>query len=200
LRSSPRTFRPEPQPGNRRPAPGDLGLVQAFANTFWDLRRGQPERLRSPQMLAAWLRSRRLLDAGARLDAADLRRTLAVRDGIRALLVANSGGQTNFEAIQGLNRELRGCDFLVRFSQGAPEFQTQHRGLHGALGLIAASVAVAQLDGRFSRLKVCPGPNCGWAFYDDSRNQAGTWCSSTVCGSRVKARRYRERRRRPART
>jgi predicted RNA-binding Zn ribbon-like protein len=43
-------------------------------------------------------------------------------------------------------------------------------------------------DRSWSRLKVCPGEHCGWAFYDHSRNQAGRWCSMAVCGGRAKAR------------
>jgi predicted RNA-binding Zn ribbon-like protein len=76
-----------------------------------------------------------------------------------------------------------------------PEFLAPHHDLDGALAAIAAQVALAQLEDRLARLKACPGPDCGWAFYDYSRNLAGTWCAMSVCGSRVKARHYRERRR-----
>jgi predicted RNA-binding Zn ribbon-like protein len=55
--------------------------------------------------------------------------------------------------------------------------------------------AAAMLDGSFSRLKICPGPDCDWAFYDHSRNQSGRWCSMAVCGGRVKARAHYHRRR-----
>jgi predicted RNA-binding Zn ribbon-like protein len=52
--------------------------------------------------------------------------------------------------------------------------------------------AVAMLDGTWSRLKACR--ECRWAFYDHSRNGAGSWCSMAVCGSRVKQRAYHARR------
>jgi predicted RNA-binding Zn ribbon-like protein len=179
------------------PAPGDLRLVQAFANTFWDLERGRPEQLRSPRALAAWLRRRGLLGPGVRLDEADLRRALDVREGIRALLFANSGVDPDREAITRLNERLRGASVITRLDANArPEFVAPNGGLAGALALIASTVAVAQLEGRFGRLKACPGPECGWAFYDHSRNLAGTWCSMSICGARVKARHYRQRRRR----
>src|SRR5436305_13550423 len=93
----------ELQPGDRTPAPGDLELVQAFANTFWDLERGRPEQLRNPAALAAWLRRRGLFGRGARLDETDLRRALDVREGIRALLFANSGTDPDTDAIERLN-------------------------------------------------------------------------------------------------
>lgn len=187
----------ELQPGDRAPAPGELELVQAFANTFWDLERGRPEQLRSPSALTAWLRRRGLLAAGVRLDEADLRRTMEVREGIRTLLFANSGADPDRDAITRLNAGLEGACVVTRLDATArPQFVAPNERLEGALALIASSVAVAQLEGRFGRLKACPGPDCGWAFYDHSRNLAGTWCSMSICGARVKARHYRQRRRR----
>ena len=44
------------------------------------------------------------------------------------------------------------------------------------------------------RLKACRDDTCQWAFYDHSKNRSGHWCSMEVCGSRHKARQYRERR------
>ncbi|HEX6654657.1 MAG TPA: CGNR zinc finger domain-containing protein, partial [Candidatus Limnocylindria bacterium] len=32
-------------------------------------------------------------------------------------------------------------------------------------------------------------------FFDRSRNRSGTWCTMAVCGSRMKSRSYRSRRR-----
>ena len=49
-------------------------------------------------------------------------------------------------------------------------------------------------DGTFDRLKACPGENCGWAFYDRSKNQSARWCSMAICGSREKVRAHRARR------
>ena len=62
--------------------------------------------------------------------------------------------------------------------------------------LAAWLTARAMIDGTWSRLKVCPGHDCGWAFYDGSRNQTGRWCSMSVCGGRAKARTHYQRRRR----
>ncbi len=41
-----------------------------------------------------------------------------------------------------------------------------------ALGLVVAVVAEAMADGTWSRVKACPGPHCGWLFYDASRNRS----------------------------
>jgi predicted RNA-binding Zn ribbon-like protein len=115
-------------------------------------------------------------------------------------LFANSGVEPDRDAIARLNEGLSGACMTARLDAAAPpEFVAPNDRLEGALALIASSVAVAQLEGRFGRLKACPGPECGWAFYDHSRNLAGTWCSMSICGARVKARHYRQRRRRAER-
>lgn len=54
----------------------------------------------------------------------------------------------------------------------------------------AASAVELLVRGDLSRLKECTGANdCGWLFYDASRNHSRRWCSMEGCGSRVKMRR-----------
>lgn len=187
--------RAEPQPGHRHPAPGSLGLVQSFVNSRWDLAGDQGEQLRSPEELAGWLRRRDLLKRGARLGEADLKRALEVREGLRALLFVNNGAPADAEAIEGLNRALGRLSLGIELGVArSPSLIPRDRGLDAALASIAAIVTVAQIDGTWQRLKACCGIHCGWAFYDHSRNQSGSWCSMSVCGSRAKARDYRRRR------
>jgi predicted RNA-binding Zn ribbon-like protein len=187
----------ERQPGGRAAAPGDLGLVQAFVNTRWDLDHELEEQLRDPSGLAAWFAERRLLEPGTELTTADLKRALDVREGLRALLFVNNGAIPDDEAIERLNRVLGRTALAVRFGTDAtPELTSRGRDLDAAMGSLASLVAVAQIDGSWSRLKACRGVHCGWAFYDHSRNQSGSWCSMATCGSRSKAREYRRRKRR----
>jgi predicted RNA-binding Zn ribbon-like protein len=63
-------------------------------------------------------------------------------------------------------------------------------------GLVALLLVVrdAQVDGTWSRLRLCANEECRWAFYDRSRNGAGLWCRMEVCGNRLKNRRLRARR------
>jgi predicted RNA-binding Zn ribbon-like protein len=58
--------------------------------------------------------------------------------------------------------------------------------------LIAVQAAVA--DGTWKRLKICADDECGWAFFDASKNQSRNWCE-WGCGNRAKTRSYRARRR-----
>ena len=71
---------------------------------------------------------------------------------------------------------------------------TDAPGADAFLGLISAAIAQASQES-WERLKVCRADACQWAFYDHSKNGRGAWCSMRVCGSREKARAYRERRR-----
>ena len=68
-------------------------------------------------------------------------------------------------------------------------------GVKGALGQILAIAFLADLDGRWTDLKVCADEDCRSVFYDRSRNHSGRWCSMQACGNRNKVRAWRERQR-----
>jgi predicted RNA-binding Zn ribbon-like protein len=183
------------QPGGREPAPGDLGLVQAFVNTHYDLEGDHGgELLHSPRALAEWLSGRGLLDPDRPLSRSELRRALDVREGLRAMLFANNGEEWDAEAVDRLNRAAARPGVVIQFQHAGPFFEPYEDDFDSALGVLLGIVARAQLDGRWQRFKACPGDDCGWAFYDYSRNLAGGWCSMAICGSRSKARAYRRRR------
>jgi predicted RNA-binding Zn ribbon-like protein len=179
-----------PQPGGRPPAPGRLALVQAFLNTHFDLEEEHgAELLASPEALVAWLRRAGLLEPGVTATHPELWRALTVREGLRAL--ARDGGGR----LEQLDRAARGGAVEVRVTgDGELGFTAAPgTGVSGALGMMLAIAAIAMADGSWSRLKVCPGEHCGWAFYDASRNRSGRWCSMSVCGGRSKARTHHRR-------
>ena len=61
--------------------------------------------------------------------------------------------------------------------------------------LVAASALTILGDRReLSRVKMCPGENCGWLFIDETRNARRRWCSMETCGNRAKASRHYHRR------
>jgi predicted RNA-binding Zn ribbon-like protein len=185
------------QPGGRAPAPGELALVQAFVNTHYDLEGEHGADLFcSPAALALWLAARELIGAAARVGPRELRSALAVREGLRALAASNTRRARAREALDRLNGAARGALVELRFTATGPRFVApEAAGVNGALGVVLAITARAMVDGSWSRLKVCPGEDCGWAFYDHSRNQTGRWCSMSVCGGRAKARAHYRRRR-----
>ena len=62
------------------------------------------------------------------------------------------------------------------------------------LGPVAWSAIDLLATRNFERLKQCPGPDCGWLFFDNSKNNSRRWCDMATCGNRTKGRRHRERR------
>jgi predicted RNA-binding Zn ribbon-like protein len=182
----------EAQPAKRAPEP--LRLVQQFLNSV-DLEDGE-EALDSPAALEAWLRERDLLPARRKVTHADLERALDVREGLRALLFAESGGEADPAAVERLERAAAHASLRPTFRQGEPpELTPACDGVSGSLARLLAIVAAAATDGTWDRLKVCADPGCRWAFYDHSKNRSGRWCTMASCGNQEKARSYRARRR-----
>lgn len=187
-----------PQPGSREPAPGELALVQAFVNSHYDLEfEHGADLFATPASLAQWLERRGLRTGAERaLTDRDVARAVAVREGLRA--AAREGDAARAIERSQLNEAAVGAAIEVRFTSSGPAFiPAAGSCLDRALAVVLAVTARSMLDGTWARLKVCPGADCGWAFYDNSRNQSGRWCSMSVCGGRAKARAHYRRRRDP---
>jgi len=190
-------FDPGAQPAGRAPAPGRLGYVQAFLNSFYDLPTHGPDRWETPAGYGAWL-AERGLQAG-RVTAADRDRAVALREALRALCLAHHDGAPAPEALATVDAIGRGLVLAPRFGAGGEGWlEPAGGGPDGALALALGVVLTARADGTWSRLKACPHARCGWAFYDHSRNRSGQWCSMRVCGNRTKGEAFRRRRRRDA--
>ena len=148
----------------------------------------------TPAGLRSWLAERSLAPADLRPTDDDVARVAEFREALRALLHANNGGELGPEELRRLNRAGRG-GLRVRFRQdgGAALEPQPEEPIAAAIGGVVAIVFTAISDGTFDRLKACPGRDCGWAFYDRSKNHSAKWCSMAVCGSREKVRAHRAR-------
>lgn len=177
-----------------KPAPGDLILVQLFINTWNIDSKGGTDYISTPEDFRAWLIDTELLDRRAPVTASDLETALRVREALRALALANNGGATDADALETLNRAARSAQLAVRFDgAGNGALEPLAPGVDGALGRIIAITFNAMNDGSWRRLKACPAEHCEFAFYDETKNRSGTWCSMSVCGNRAKARSFRKR-------
>jgi predicted RNA-binding Zn ribbon-like protein len=176
-------------------APGDLETVRAFVNTI-DLESGI-DAIARPDALAAWLRERRLLGQDESLDEDDVARAVQLREALRELLLAtNERAPAPLGALAVVNAVgRRGRLAVSLLPDGSSRLDPRTRGVDAALARLLAIVHRAHVDGTWLRLKACRNDTCRWAFYDHSKNRSGAWCSMDVCGSRLKARRYRQRRR-----
>jgi predicted RNA-binding Zn ribbon-like protein len=59
----------------------------------------------------------------------------------------------------------------------------------------ATSFAELLGDEDWGRIRACANADCRFAFYDVTKNGNRRWCAQTICGNRVKGRRFRERQR-----
>jgi predicted RNA-binding Zn ribbon-like protein len=175
-------------------APAPLELVQRFVNSV-DLERGEDE-LEGPDQLRTWLAERELIGPDEPVSRADFDRAIDVREGLRALLMANNGMDADEERVARLNRASERAGLRVAFGDHAdPALKPEGKGVDGAIGSLLAIVAGAVEQGTWQRLKACPRDVCHWAFFDHSKNRSGRWCLMEVCGNIEKARAFRERRR-----
>jgi predicted RNA-binding Zn ribbon-like protein len=173
-------------------APGRLDLIRQFVNSV-DFDTGE-EALSSPEVLRDWLAERDLIDPADSVTEGDLRRAIDVREGLRALLLANNGAELDQPAVDRLDRAASRAGLRVHTVPGeGPCLAPDARGVDGAmaelLGISARSVA----DGTWERFKACPRDVCRWAFYDRSKNRSKKWCDMDACGNVEKARSYRKR-------
>jgi predicted RNA-binding Zn ribbon-like protein len=179
-----------------KPAPMPLLRVQGFLNTL-DLDTAT-DLLAEPAPARDWLTDAGLIGAGGEVTESDLELAREVRDCLRELMQDDGDAPdreaADLEALRRLTAEhsarLTVGDDGVLGLEGAGSGNLGE-GLFQLLLIIRA----AQVDGTWSRLKMCANPDCQWVFYDRSRNQQGNWCDMAVCGNRLKNRQLRARRR-----
>jgi len=173
-------------------APHELALIEDFVNT-WDLESDE-EQLTSPAQLSGWLAAHGLADAADVFGHEDLARAIAVREALRALLLANNERELDPAAPATLTAAADGARLSVTVGlDGSARLEPRAGGIDRAFGRLLGIVARAQADGTWERMKACPWHTCHYAFYDHSRNRSRTWCSMAVCGNRAKAQTYRRR-------
>jgi predicted RNA-binding Zn ribbon-like protein len=152
--------------------------------------------LETPQQLHDWLVVSGAIEAGDRVTREAHARARAVREGLRALGLANNGGALEEESISAMNRAVRRSSLVPAVTDSTTwRLAPAAGGVDGYLARLMSTLVAAMADGSWSRVKACRNDACHWLFFDQSKNHSGTWCSMAECGSRMKARAYRARRR-----
>jgi predicted RNA-binding Zn ribbon-like protein len=170
-------------------APEPLRLVQLFVNT--SDHEHTRELLPTAEALGAWLEEHSLAPRDDLVEA-DLRRAVDLREALRSLLQANNGIAVEPGVIATVNHAARAAAIGVELdAAGKLRIEPHGRGADGSLGGILSVAIAAMLDGSWPRLKACR--NCGFAFYDYSKNRSASWCSMLLCGNRAKTKAYRRR-------
>ncbi len=167
----------------------DIELVRSFANTV-AVEEGT-DRLGSIDGFRDWLREHGLGGVHHPIGTGDLALARDLRRALRAEMASHRDDAPDPAARATLDRVSAGLPVHLVPSTGALEPVAE--GARGALTRVVASTHSLVTAGLWNRLKVCPDDDCGWAFYDTSRNRSRRWCSMNTCGNRHKVRAYRDR-------
>jgi predicted RNA-binding Zn ribbon-like protein len=177
------------EPGGRPKAPGRLALLQRFVNTHNHDFPPEWDRLGSRGKASEWLRKTGLLAPDDPVSEADAARLRELREALRALIVRPDAAATDTVRLESSRAGLR----VVIDATGRSALEPVRGGVDGAVATLLAIVHEAQLSGDWARLKGCR--QCGYAFYDRSKNRSAAWCDMSICGNRTKNRAYYRRRR-----
>ena len=180
-----------------KPAPDPLRRVQAFINTL-DLESGR-DRLARVDDARPWLVENGFLPAETIPTPDDLRLMAGVREGLRALVIHNSGGPVpDRGALAPVHAISESSSVRAVLDEGGRvSLVADDESVPARLLSVLLIVRDAQLEGTWTHLKACANDDCLWAFYDRSRNHGGTWCDMATCGNKLKNRDFRARRRQP---
>ena len=177
-------------------------LCLDFANTVSAHVEGQDrEYLSTYGELVAWSRHAGILtgdDADALMSgatrcpdsaAAVLERAIALREVIyRTFSALAAQRQPTPPDLAVLNVVLRDALHRLELRPSAGGFA-----LDRVLWPIVRSAADLLTSEDLDRVRECAREGCDWLFVDTSKNRSRRWCSMSLCGSRVKARRYYRR-------
>jgi predicted RNA-binding Zn ribbon-like protein len=181
------------EPGGRPKAPGRLELLQRFINSYNHDFPSDWDRIGTKEKAQAWLQQKRLVAPGDRISDADAARLCELREAIRALAIANQAGQPR-AAAKDIRSISGGAQLSVTIDDaGRTALEPTRRGVDGAVATLLGILHEAQLTDHWSRLKGCR--QCGYAFFDRSKNRSAAWCAMSICGNRTKNRAYYRRRR-----
>src|SRR3954453_10015678 len=182
------------EPGGRPKAPGRLELLQRFVNTHNHDLPSDWDRIGTKDKAKAWLREKGLVATGDRVSEADAARLRELREAMRALAMANHGGRPEAAAIDVVRSASHAAPLRVAIdADRRTTLEPAGRGVDGAVATLLAILHEAQLTGDWPRLK--GGRQCGYAFFDRSKNPSPAWCDMSICGNRTKNRAYYRRRR-----
>ena len=188
----------EIEPGGRPKAPGRLELLQRFVNSHNHDLPPEWDRIGTPERAGAWLEQKRLVAPGDRISDADAARLRELREAIRELAIANHGGQPAAAAAAVIRSRSGVAQLRVAVdAAGRTALEPASGGVDGAVATLLGILHEAQLTGQWPRLKGCR--QCGYAFFDRSKNRSAAWCAMSICGNRTKNRAYYRRRHTPAR-
>jgi predicted RNA-binding Zn ribbon-like protein len=191
-----------------------VGGELAFDFTNTTSGRGSPrprEHLQTAEHIVVWAHHAKIiakervkhlcleLARSPRLARELLRRTLDLRDVVYAIGSALGCGKppsaTDIDRLAEMHAQ---CLRLARLQSAKGVYvwtwEIAARPIEAILGPITLSALSLLSQADLSRVKQCKGADCGWLFFDATKNKNRRWCEMEVCGNRAKQRRLRQRR------
>jgi predicted RNA-binding Zn ribbon-like protein len=96
-----------------------------------------------------------------------------------------------------LNSYLAKSPVMRRLERESDEYRITTEPLAQDLDSILAEVALSFAEVFAyedpARIKICENDDCGWVFYDHSKNRSRRWCEGSGCGNLMKVRRFRKK-------
>jgi predicted RNA-binding Zn ribbon-like protein len=126
------------------------------------------------------------------------RRALQLRDIVYAIgLALAARAPLRREAVDRLTRIHAQCLAAARLTPVRGVYAWTWESASCPVGAILGPITLSALgvlsQTDLSRVKQCPGRDCGWLFVDRTKNRGRRWCEMQVCGNRAKQRRLRQR-------
>jgi predicted RNA-binding Zn ribbon-like protein len=176
-------------------APGRLELVRQFLNTISVEK--ETDEFQTCRGAWRWLVTQGLVGRNERVSEPDRIGLIDLRERLRALAFAHNGLPLADNDLARLNKIASEASIGAIFQGSDDVLLVRGKGnVDDAVSALLAIVCDSIREGTWPRLKACRNATgCGWAFYDNSRNRVGAWCSMAVCGNRAKTRAYRQRKR-----
>jgi predicted RNA-binding Zn ribbon-like protein len=185
---------------------GELALD--FANTSSG--RGSPnhhDHLQLPLHVAQWAGHARILVAedadwlaeaavvDASLGARLLREALILREDIYELCAALAAGfpapPGRLESLTTAHARALARSRLTPIGGNFDWAWSPHEApLASVVGPISLSALKLLQHADLARMKQCQGNDCGWLFFDTTKNRSRRWCEMKVCGNRAKQKRF----------
>lgn len=170
-------------PMDPRPAPVDMEPLRRFVNS--DNRYHHIDHLAADEGRRSWFAILLPQYDPVAVTDAGWARLVDLREALRAVVEGASGERvTELAAAYPARLEASAEPHWVPVRD-----DVEHR---LAVDLLAA-LHTAGADGRLERLRLCQRPDCGWCYYDASKNRSARWCSADPCGDVMKTRAFRER-------
>lgn len=169
------------------------------------------EHLRTPDHVIAWIRHAGACEPGEaqaiaqRLRAEPslgpelLRQTLSLREAVfssgKALAERRDVQRDCLDELARIHTHAIGRAKLVGQSGAfAWRWNAAEWPIEAVLGPITLSALTLLTETEPRRIKQCHGHECGWLFFDGSKNNSRRWCEMEVCGNRAKQKRLQGRR------